>query len=90
MVDVKYEDLPDTISYRDYAKWRRCGISTALEKFHTKGFPLITGVGTKLLADKRAVLLYELGLSEKDKTELLHNISTEIIRKEVFNNENCK
>jgi hypothetical protein len=78
--------LPDTISYKDYAKWRRCGINTALEKFHAKGFPLIKGVGSKLLADKRAVLLYELGLSDKDKTELLHNISAEIIKKEVFKN----
>lgn len=85
---MTYEELPDTITYRDYAKWRRCGINTALEVFHQKGFPLIQGTGTKLIADKRAVLLFELGLSEKDKTELLHNISQEIIRKEVFKNEN--
>lgn len=90
MSEVKYEDLPDTINYKDYARWRKCGINSALEKFHSKGFPLINGVGTKLLADKRAVLLYELGLSEKDKTELLHNISAEIIRKEIFHNENSK
>lgn len=91
MPDIRYEDLPDTIGYRDYAKWRKCGINIAFERFHSKGFPLINGVGSKLLADKRAVLLHELGLSDKDKTELLHNISTEIIRKEVFkNNEDRK
>lgn len=88
MEEVRFEDLPDTITYKDYAKWRKCGVNTALEKFHSKGFPLITGVGSKLIADKRAVLLYDLGLSDKDKTELLHNISTEIIRKEIFKNEN--
>ena len=87
MANVRYEELPDTIGYKDYAKWRRCSEVTALETFHTQGFPLINGLGTRLLADKRAVLIYELGLSERDKTELLHNISTEIIRREVFHNE---
>ena len=35
---------------------------------------------SKLIADKRAVLLYELGLNEEDKKEILKEIAREIIK----------
>ncbi len=75
----KYEELPDTIGVEDYMKWRGCGRATADAVFHQKGFPRVQGTGTKLIADKRAVLLYELGLSKEDKQEVLKEIAKEII-----------
>lgn len=75
----KYDELPDTITPLDYAEWRGCGENKAREIFNSKGFPKILGMGVKQLADKRAVLLYELGLSQEDKTEVLKEIAKEII-----------
>lgn len=75
----KYEELPDTITPYDYAEWRGCGENKAREKFNSKGFPRITGMGTKQIADKRRVLLFELGLSEEDKKEVLKEIARAII-----------
>lgn len=77
---IKYENLPDTISPIDYMQWRGCGRATADAIFHSEGFPRIQNTGTKLMADKRAVLLYELGLSEEDRKEVLKEIAREIIR----------
>lgn len=74
-----YQDLPDTITPLDYAKWRGCGESKAREIFNSKGFPRIKGVGVKQLADKRAVLLHELGLKEEDRKEFLKEIARQII-----------
>lgn len=76
---TKYEDLPDTITPFDYADWRGCGENKAREIFNSKGFPRIKGTGVKQLADKRAVLLFELGLSAEDKTEVLKEIARAII-----------
>lgn len=75
----KYEDLPDTITPIDYMQWRRCGRATADAVFHAKGFPKIKNTGTKLLADKRAVLLYEMGLSEENTNFVLKEIAREMI-----------
>ncbi len=75
----RYEDLPDTIGVLEYMQWRRCGRATADAVFHAKDFPRIQNTGTKLMADKRAVLLYELGLSEEDKKETLKEIAKQII-----------
>ena len=75
----KYDELPDTITPLDYAEWRGCGENKARDIFNSKGFPKILGMGVKQLADKRAVLLYELGLSQEDKTEVLKEIAKEII-----------
>ena len=75
----KYEELPDTITPYNYAEWRGCGESKAREIFNSKGFPRIKGVGVKQLADKRAVLLHELGLSEVEKAEVLKEIARKII-----------
>ena len=74
-----YKDLPDTITPYDYMEWRGVGENIAREKFNTKGFPKIEGTGVKQLADKRAVLLYELGLKPEEKQEVLKEIAKEII-----------
>lgn len=74
-----FTELPDTITPYDYAEWRGCGENKAREIFNSKGFPRIQGVGVKQLADKRAVYLYELGLSEEDKKEVLKEIARQII-----------
>lgn len=76
---VKYEDLPDTITVDDYGKWRRLGKAIASQKFHAKDFPRLKGCGNKLLADKRAVLLFELGLNEQDKQLILKELAYKII-----------
>lgn len=74
-----YAELPDTITPFDYADWRGIGENKAREIFNKKGFPRIQGAGVKQIADKRAVYLYELGLSEEDKREVLKEIAKEII-----------
>ena len=76
---IKYEDLPDTITPIDYMQWRRCGRATADAVFHAKGFPKIKNTGTKLLADKRAVLLHGMGLSEENTNFVLKEIAREMI-----------
>ena len=85
---IRYEDLPDTITPIEYMLWRNCGRATADAVFHAKNFPRIQNTGTKLLADKRAVLIYELGLSEEDRKEVLKEIAREIINRGVKINEN--
>ena len=82
-----YEDLNDTITPYDYMEWRGVGENTAREKFNSKGFPRIQGTGVKQIADKRAVLLYELGLSEEDKKALLQEIAKQMIKEEVKKDE---
>ena len=55
------------------------GETKAREIFNSKGFPRIKGAGVKQLADKRAVYLFELGLSEEDKKEVLKEMAKEIM-----------
>lgn len=74
-----YEELPETITPLDYADWRGIGESKAREIFNRKDFPRIKGTGVKQLADKRAVYLYELGLTEEDKKEVLKEMARQII-----------
>ena len=74
-----YSELPDTITPFDYADWRGVGESTARERFNSKGFPRLEGTGVKQLADKRRVLLYELGLTEEQMTEVLKEMARAII-----------
>ena len=76
---VTFKELPETISPLDYANWRGIGENKAREIFNSKGFPRLKGTGVKQLADKRAVLLYELGLKEEDKQAVLKEIAKEII-----------
>ncbi len=75
----KYEDLPETITPFDYAEWRGIGENKAREIFNRKDFPRLKGTGVKQLADKRAVILYDLGLSQEEKTEVLQEIARKII-----------
>ena len=74
-----YQELNDTITPLDYAEWRGVGENTARNRFNSKGFPRIQGTGVKQVADKRAVLLYELGLSEEDRKEVLKELARQII-----------
>ena len=76
---MQYEDLPDTIGVEDYMKWRRCGRATADAVFHAQGFPRIKNTGTKLIADKRAVLLYEMGLSSESLETVLKEIAKNML-----------
>ena len=76
---ITYQDLPETISPLDYAEWRGIGENKAREIFNSRGFPRLQGTGVKQLADKRAVYLYELGLTEEDKKEVLKEIARQII-----------
>ena len=83
-----YAELNDTITPYDYAEWRGIGENKAREIFNSKGFPRIQGTGVKQIADKRAVLLFDLGLSEKDKQEILKEMAKQIFKmKEVKTNE---
>lgn len=74
-----FSELPDTITPYDYAEWRGIGENKAREIFNSKGFPRIEGVGVKQIADKRAVYLHELGLSEDDKKEILKEMARKIV-----------
>lgn len=74
-----YSELPDTITPFDYAEWRGVGENTAREIFNSKGFPRLKGTGVKQLADKRRVLLYELGLTDEQMAEVLKEIARAII-----------
>lgn len=76
---TSYQELPDTITPLDYADWRGIGENKAREIFNRKDFPKIKGMGTKLIADKRAVFIYELGLDEEEKQKLLKEIAVAII-----------
>lgn len=71
-MNIKFEDLPDTITPEDYAKWRGIGIDNARNYFHSKGFPRITSAGNRLIADKRAVLMYDLKLETKDLANFIN------------------
>lgn len=74
-----YAELNDTITPLDYAKWRGIGENKAREIFNRKGFPRIQGTGVKQIADKRAVLVYELGLTSEDRKEILKEMAKAII-----------
>lgn len=76
---VTFESLPDTITPYDYADWRGIGENKAREIFNSEGFPRIEGVGVKQIADKRAVYLHELGLSEEEKKEVLKELARKIL-----------
>lgn len=74
-----FSELPDTITPHDYADWRGIGENKAREIFNRKDFPRIKGTGVKQVADKRAVLLYDLGLKEEDRVDMLKEIAKEMI-----------
>lgn len=75
----KYDELNDTITPLDYAEWRGIGENKAREIFNRKDFPRIKGTGVKQVADKRAVFLYDLGLREEEKQEVLKEMAKSIL-----------
>ena len=75
---VTYTSLPDTITPYDYADWRGIGENKAREIFNSKGFPRIKGTGVKQVADKRAVLLYELGI--ENAQEIIKEVAKEFVK----------
>lgn len=75
---LRFADLPETITPEDYAMWRGIGHNKAREKFNAKGFPKLEGLGTKLMADKRAVLLFDLGLNNIETKRIYEQIAKEI------------
>ena len=74
-----YKDLPDTIGVLDYMQWRGCGRAVADAVFHAKDFPRIKNTGTKLLADKRAVLLHEMNLTEAEKESVYKELAKSLV-----------
>lgn len=74
-----YKDLDDTITPYDYAEWRGIGENKAREIFNRPDFPRIKGTGVKQLADKRIVLLYDLGLTGENLQTVLKEIAKQII-----------
>ena len=71
-MSIKFVDLSDTITPEDYANWRGIGIDHARSRFHAKGFPMLKIAGNRLIADKRAVLMFELNIEPKDFIEYLN------------------
>ncbi len=71
-----YADLPDTITPMDYAEWRGIGENNARDIFKSEGFPRIKGTGVKQIADKRAVLIFDLSkvLTAEMAKELIKEI----------------
>ena len=76
---ITFEELPETITPLDYANWRGIGENKAREIFNSKGFPRIKGTGVKQVADKTAVKLYDLGLTETERIEVLKEIAKQMI-----------
>ena len=75
---ITYSELPDTITPMDYADWRGIGENKAREIFNSKDFPRIKGTGVKQVADKRAVLLFDLGI--ENAQELLKEVAKEFVK----------
>ena len=78
-VTKKYSELNETITPLDYAEWRGIGENKAREIFNRKDFPRIQGTGVKQVADKRAVFLYDLGLTGESLQTILKEIAKQII-----------
>ena len=64
---MTWDDAPDTITPTIYAKIRGIGEDRARDKFKEKNFPLIPG--GKIIADKEAVKLYDMGIVPKVQTK---------------------
>lgn len=66
---LKWEDAPDTITPEIYAQIRGISVQSARDEFNRKDFPVLTSGGSKLIADKTAIYMYELGLNPKSNTK---------------------
>ena len=60
---LNWEDAPDTLTPEMYAKIRGHSVQWARDRFNEKGFPKIES--GKQIADKRAVMLYDMGINPK-------------------------
>lgn len=60
---LNWEDAPDTLTPEMYAKIRGHSVQWARDRFNEKGFPRIES--GKQIADKRAVMLYDMGINPK-------------------------
>ena len=76
--NIKFEDLPDTITQEIYSDWRGIGIVKARERFHSLNFPLIKNCGANLIADKRAVFIHEFCTDDETKKVLLEKIAKQL------------
>lgn len=71
-----YDELPDTITPEDYTDCRGIGIEYARTYFHTQGFPRLENVGNRLIANKRAVLMFDLKLDDKEFVNFINKSNT--------------
>ena len=62
-VCLSWSEAPDTITPEIYAKIRGYSTQWARDKFKEKDFPLLDG--GKLIADKTALRLYDMGINPK-------------------------
>lgn len=60
---MTWEDASDTITPDIYAKIRGISSQKARDRFKEKNFPIIDG--GKQIADKTAVMLYDMGINPK-------------------------
>lgn len=60
---MNWDEAPDTITPEIYAKIRGHSLQWARDRFNEKNFPKIES--GKQIADKTAVMLYDLGISTK-------------------------
>ena len=73
--NIKFEDLPDTITPEIYSDWRGIGVVKARERFHSYGLTKKKNCGANLIADKRAVFIYEFCVDEETKKMMLEKIA---------------
>lgn len=64
---MNWDEAPDTITPEIYAKIRGHSLQWARERFNEKNFPKIES--GKQIADKTAVMLYDLGINPKSNAK---------------------
>ena len=65
-ITMTWGEAPDTITPEIYAKIRGISPQTARNLFNTKGFPRIEAAGSRQIAEKTAVQLYDMGINPKE------------------------
>ena len=64
-ITMTWDEAPDTINPDVYSKIRGISPQKARDIFNKKDFPRLESAGTKQLADKTAVRLYDMGINTK-------------------------
>lgn len=67
-ISMNWDEAPDTITPEIYAEVRGHSLQWAREQFNKKDFPKLDS--GKLIADKTAVRLYEVGINMKNNPKL--------------------